>query len=141
MIVTTSIAYVVTLVVFVLIDLIWLTFVGGPMYRQALGDVLAPSVRMAPALAFYLIYPLGLVVFAVHPALNSGHVLTALLLGALYGFFTYVTYDLTNLATLRNWTIAVTMIDIAWGCALGGATAALTVVVTPAIQAALGGSA
>jgi uncharacterized membrane protein len=124
------IAYLVTALLFVGVDLIWLTWVGGPVYRQALGDLLLPSVRSQPALAFYLIYPLGLVMFAVHPGLHGGSVLGALLAGALFGFFTYATYDLTNFATLRNWNLTVTLMDIGWGCVLGAATAAAAVAIS-----------
>ncbi len=135
------IAYIVTLLIFVGIDLIWLTWVGGPVYRSMLADVLLPSVRMGPALAFYLIYPVGLVVYAVQPALNGGTVASALVAGALYGFFTYATYDLTNFATLRTWTLAVTLMDIGWGVVLGAVSAALATVLASAIASALGLSA
>ena len=124
-----AIAYLVTLLLFVGVDLVWLTWVGGPVYRQALGDLLLPAVRIQPALAFYLIYPLGLVMFAVHPGVNGGSIVGAMLAGALYGFFTYSTYDLTNFATLRNWNLAVTFMDIGWGCVLGAASAALAVAI------------
>ena len=123
------ISYIIALIIFVAVDIVWLTWIGGPLYRQILGDILAPSVRIGPALAFYLIYPLGLVLFAVQAGLANGQVLQAAMLGALYGFFTYVTYDLTNFATLRGWTLGVTLLDIAWGCVLGALTAAITVAV------------
>jgi len=141
MMLLTAMAYLVTLLIFVGIDLVWLTFVGGPVYREALGDLLLPSVRMQPALAFYLIYPLGLTMFAVHPGLTGGTIANAMLAGALYGFFTCATYDLTNHATLRNWTMAVTAMDIGWGCVLGAITAAAALAITPAIASALGLSA
>jgi uncharacterized membrane protein len=132
-----AVAYLVTLLLFVGIDLVWLTWVGGPIYRQFLGDMLLPGVRIPPALAFYLIYPLGLVMFAVHPGLNGGSILGALLAGALFGFFTYATYDLTNFATLRNWNLVVTVMDIGWGCLLGAATAAGSVALTGALGSLL----
>lgn len=138
MIVTSAIAYGVTLLVFVALDMVWLTWVGGPLYRQVLSDILTPNVRLEPALLFYLIYPLGLMVFAVHPAINGGTVLTALLMGALFGFFTYVTYDLTNFATLKSWTLGVTLMDIAWGCFLGGAAAAAAASAGPSIASWVG---
>ncbi len=132
-----AIAYLVTLLVFVGVDLIWLTWVGGPVYRDALGDLLLPTVRMQPALAFYLIYPLGLTMFAVHSGLHGTGMAGAAVAGALFGFFTYATYDLTNFATLRHWTLAVTLMDIGWGCVLGAVTAA-AVSITGAISTLLG---
>ena len=140
MIVTSAIAYAVTMLVFVMLDMVWLTWIGGPLYRQVLGDILIPGVRLQPAVLFYLLYPLGLLVFAVHPALNGGSVLTALMFGVLFGFFTYATYDLTNFATLRNWTVTVTLIDVAWGCVLGGTSAAVGALISPIILGWLGNS-
>ena len=80
---------------------------------------------LPPAIAFYLIYPIGIVMFAILPGLKSESMSTASLYGALFGFFSYATYDLTNQATLRNWTFELTLIDMAWGTALaaGAATA------------------
>ena len=141
MIVTSAIAYAVTLLVFVALDMVWLSWVGGPIYRQVLADILTPNVRLEPALLFYLIYPLGLMVFAVHPAINGGTVLSALLMGALFGFFTYVTYDLTNFATLKSWTLGVTLMDIAWGSFLGAISAATAARFGPSIASWFGAGA
>ena len=118
------IGYVITLVTFVAIDLIWLGIMAPRFYKPTLGDIGLASVNLPPAIAFYLLYPLGLVIFAVEPALRSGTAGTALLYGALFGFFTYATYDLTSQATLRNWTSSLSVVDIAWGTMLG-ATASL----------------
>jgi uncharacterized membrane protein len=131
-------AYLATLLIFVGVDLIWLTWVGGPMYRSLLGDALLPSVRMLPALAFYLIYPLGLTAYAVYPALTGGNVLGALIAGALFGFFTYATYDLTNYATLRSWSLAVTAMDIAWGVVLGALASVAALSLTTTVATLLG---
>jgi uncharacterized membrane protein len=131
-------AYLATLLIFVGVDLIWLTWVGGPMYRSLLGDALLPSVRMMPALAFYLIYPLGLTAYAVYPALTGGNVLGALIAGALFGFFTYATYDLTNYATLRSWSLAVTAMDIAWGVVLGALASVAALSLTTTVATLLG---
>lgn len=108
-------AYVAAVLLFAGIDLLWLTTMGAALYRSVLGDILLPTVRVPPALAFYLLYPLGIVVFGVMPGLRAGSAGTALLFGALFGLFTYATYDLTNFATLRNWTLKITLIDIAYG--------------------------
>lgn len=118
------IGYVITLMTFVAIDLTWLGIMAPRFYKPTLGDIGLASVNLPPAIAFYLLYPLGLVIFAVEPALRSGTAGTALLYGALFGFFTYATYDLTNQATLRNWTSSLSAVDIAWGTVLG-ATASL----------------
>ncbi len=134
MVLLNAIAYLATLIAFVGIDLVWLTWVGGPAYREMLGDLLLPTVRMQPAVAFYLLYPLGLTIYAVHPGLNGASITSTLLAGALFGFFTYATYDLTNFATLRQWTLAVTLMDIGWGCVLGAVSAAVAVALTSAIS-------
>lgn len=111
--------YVITLMTFVAIDLTWLGIMAPRLYKPTLGDIGLASVNLPPAIAFYLLYPLGLVIFAVEPALRWGTGETALLYGALFGFFTYATYDLTNQATLRNWTSSLSVVDIAWGTVLG----------------------
>jgi len=132
------VAYVVTLAIFAAIDITWLMTMGGQLYKQTLGDILAPQIRMAPAVAFYLLYPLGLVIFGVMPGLKSGSMATALLYGGLFGFFAYATYELTNFATLRNWTLGITLIDTAYGAAASALAAALAVMLTPALLAMLG---
>jgi uncharacterized membrane protein len=114
-----AIGYVAALAAFVIADMVWLGTMVSRIYRPALGDMLAAAVNFPPALVFYLIYPIGLVIFAVLPGLKSGSVIHAVTYGALFGFFTYATYDLSNYATLRNWTLQVTVIDIAWGTILG----------------------
>lgn len=108
-------AYVAALLAFAAIDMTWLTTMGAALYRSTLGDILLSTVRIPPAIAFYLLYPLGIVIFAVAPALRSGSATTALIFGALFGLFTYATYDLTNFATLRNWTLKITVIDMIYG--------------------------
>lgn len=119
------VAYIAALVIFGVIDILWLTFVGPKLFRDTLGDVLAQDVRMAPAIAFYLLYPLGVVFFAIAPALRDASVMTALINGAMFGLMTYATYDLTNYATVRNWTLNLTIIDLSYGAALTAATALL----------------
>lgn len=111
-------AYLATLVTFVALDMAWLSTMGSRLYRPTLGDILLPGVNLAPAIAFYLLYPVGLVIFAALPALKSGVMTNAFVYGALFGFFTYATYDLTNQVTLRNWTLQLTLVDCAWGCVL-----------------------
>lgn len=105
-------AYAIALVLFFALDGIWLMTMGAALYRATLGDILLPTVRIEPAIAFYLMFPLGIVVFAVAPALRAGSPLPALFYGALFGLLAYATYDLTNHATLKNWTLKITAIDI-----------------------------
>jgi len=116
-------SYLTILAVFLLADMAWLGAMSPRLYRPTLGDIALSSVNLPPAIAFYALYPLGLLIFAILPALKSGNINTALLNGALFGFFTYATYDLTNQATLRNWTIQLTLIDVAWGSVLAAAAA------------------
>jgi uncharacterized membrane protein len=118
--------YITTLILFLFVDMIWLGTMTERFYRPILGDILVDDVRMAPAIAFYFLYPVGLMIFAVLPALKSGNLINALLLGVLFGLFTYGTYDLTNQATVRNWTTGLTLVDMAWGGVLGGLTSAGT---------------
>ena len=127
------IGYVVTLVTFVAIDLTWLGIMAPRFYKPILGDIGLAGANLPPAIAFYLLYPLGLMIFAVEPALRSGTGGTALLYGALFGFFTYATYDLTNQATLRNWTSSLSVVDIAWGTVLGGTSSVVTFAVVSKI--------
>lgn len=116
--------YFVSLVTFVVIDLIWLSLMAPRFYRPILGDIAVSGFNLAPAIVFYALYPVGLVIFAIMPALKTGSAGMALLYGALFGFFTYATYDLTNQATLRNWTTSLTVVDVAWGTLLGAVAAA-----------------
>jgi uncharacterized membrane protein len=110
-----AVAYVAVLIVFGAIDAAWLSTMGPLLYRPALGDILAQSLRIAPAIAFYLVYPIGVVVFAVLPALRAQTPFTAASLALLFGALAYATYDLTNYATLRNWTLQITVLDIGYG--------------------------
>jgi uncharacterized membrane protein len=111
-------AYVAALAFFAVIDTLWLGIVARGFYRAELGDLLAPQVRLGPAILFYIVYVAGIIVFAVAPAIRAESLLTALVMGGLFGFFAYATYDLTNLATLRDWPLRMSVVDIAWGTAL-----------------------
>lgn len=108
------IAYLVAALVFGALDALWLGWAGPNLYRPALGDLLAPSFRLAPAGIFYLAYLAGMVWFAIRPGLASG-VGAAALNGALLGALCYATYDFTNQATLARWPTYVTVIDVCWG--------------------------
>lgn len=108
-------AYVATGAVFGVLDALWLRWAGPNLYRPALGELLAGSFRLAPAIVFYLLYIAAIVWFAVRAGHAHGGVGTAMLNGALLGAICYATYDLTNQATMKVWPVHVTLIDIAWG--------------------------
>ena len=116
------IPYVATLAAFIVIDLVWLGLIAKAFYRRELGGLMANPINLPAAVVFYLIFPIGLVIFAVHPALGS--ITRAGQLGAMFGFFAYATYDLTNLATLKNWSTKLALVDMAWGTVLGSVCAA-----------------
>ncbi|WP_422062114.1 DUF2177 family protein [Sphingopyxis sp.] len=108
-------AYGATAIFFGALDAVWLTKVGPKLYRPEIGSLLMDGWRPAPALIFYALYILGIQIFAVAPALAAGKWQVAAQWGALFGFFCYMTYDLTNQATMRVWSTKVTVADIAWG--------------------------
>ena len=113
--------YLLTVPVFFLIDILWLGWLGRGFYKKQIGFILSDQVNWPAAVAFYLVYIAGILIFAVVPALEKGLVSKAVLWGALFGFFTYATYDLTNMATIRGWPVAMVIVDILWGtllCAL-----------------------
>jgi uncharacterized membrane protein len=111
-------AYAACLAATVALDLLWLGKMGAILYRPALGELLADNFRPAPAIAFYLLYAFGVVFFVVAPALESKSWAEAAFKGALFGLVGYGVYDLTNQATLKNWPVAVTLADMAWGAFL-----------------------
>jgi len=121
--------YVIALTVFFLIDMVWLGAVAKSFYRRHLGPMLSPKVNWAAAILFYLLFIVGLLVFVIKPALLGGRPFQAFLLGALFGLISYATYDLTNLATLKDWPLTVTIVDLIWGSVLGGAVSSITVLV------------
>jgi uncharacterized membrane protein len=118
--------YGIAFVFFLVIDLIWLSLIAKNLYQRQIGHLMSDSVNWAAAIIFYLLFIVGLVYFAILPAVNDGEWLRALALGAFFGFITYATYDLTNLATLKDWPIQITLIDLAWGTFLGASISTLT---------------
>ena len=114
--------YLLTVPVFFLIDMLWLGVVAKDFYQVKLASFLGP-VNWTAAIIFYLIFIVGIIIFAVAPALESNSLTKALVLGALFGFFTYATYDFTNLATLKDWPILVVVVDVIWGAVLSGSVA------------------
>lgn len=118
--------YCISVPLFLVIDLVWLGFIAKGFYRRQLGHLMG-EINWPAALAFYAIFLLGLTFFAMYPATTNGSLGMAILWGALYGFFTYMTYDLTNLATLRNWPVPIVIVDIIWGTVLGLSVSVATV--------------
>ncbi len=125
--------YIATGIAFAIIDSVWLRNMYTRLYQPEIGEVLMKGLRWGPAVAFYLLYILGIIVFAFTPALASGKWQTALVNGALLGFFCYMTYDLTNYATLKVWSLKVTILDMIWGTVLTGLAAAAGYGITTAI--------
>ena len=121
---TYLVGYAASLVAFGIIDAIWLSTMAGILYRPTLGAILLDRLRWTPALIFYFGFPLGIVHFAVVPALATGQLWQAAVNGALFGLFAYATYDLTNHATLRVWTLKLTLADMAYGTVATGIAAA-----------------
>ncbi|WP_419906308.1 DUF2177 family protein [Hoeflea sp.] len=117
-------AYLVTAVVFFIIDYLWLAYIAGGFYRTQLGAYMLDQPRLGVAAVFYILYVAGIVVFAVLPALKEQSIVTAVLLGALLGLVAYGTYDVTNYATLRDWPLTVLVVDLSWGIALTAAASA-----------------
>jgi uncharacterized membrane protein len=116
-------AYLATVAVFLTVDLLWLGKFAKTFYRERLAGLLLDRFRFGVAGLFYSLYVIGIVLFAVAPALDAQRWTDALLLGSLFGFFAYGTYDMTNLATLKGWPISITIVDIAWGTFLTGMSA------------------
>jgi len=118
------IPYVVALLTLVAADFVWLGFIAKGFVQRELGPLLLPQPNWTAAAIFYLLYPVALLVFAV-PQVHAGGIGRAVLYGALFGFFAYATYDLTNLATLKSWSVAFAAADIVWGTLLSGAASGL----------------
>jgi uncharacterized membrane protein len=130
MIMKTATAFIATGLGFAAIDSIWLITMSTRLYKPEIGELMAENFRLGPAIVFYLLYIAGILVFAVQPALASGKWQTALVQGALFGFFCYMTYDMTNYATLKVWSLKVTVLDLMWGTFLTGSAATVGMLVT-----------
>ncbi len=118
--------YFIALPVFFAVDMTWLGFVAKNFYRGQIGFLMKSNINWTAAIAFYLLFIVGLVVFVISPALEKSSWMHALLFGALFGLITYATYDLTNLATLKDWPLLVTMVDLAWGAVLAASVSTAT---------------
>ena len=110
--------YLIALIIFVIIDGIWLGFIAKDLYRKELGHLLASNPNWTSAVIFYLLFLVGLVYFVINPGIEKESIMTVVISGALFGLLTYATYDLTNLATLKEWPLKITIIDLIWGTSL-----------------------
>lgn len=126
-------AYIFTAIAFFAIDFLWLGTIARNFYFSRMAHLLAGKVNYLAAAGFYAVYIVGLIIFAVAPALRDEAWQTAALYGALFGFFCYATYDMTNQATLKSWPVAVTVVDIGWGTLLSGSAATFGYVATRAL--------
>lgn len=121
--ITYVVAYIATAVVFLGLDALWLGVVAQTAYRRWIGHLMADDINMMAAFWFYLAYVIGLLIFAVAPAFRDGAWTTAMIYGALFGFFAYGTYEMSNFATLRDWPIRMVVVDLAWGTILSAVAA------------------
>jgi uncharacterized membrane protein len=117
--------YLTALPIFFIVDMVWLALIAQKFYAKYIGFLMGP-VNWIAALIFYFLFVAGLVIFVIQPAVLQKSLSQALLMGAFFGLVTYATYDLTNLATLKNWPLIVTIVDLAWGTFLGAAVSGLT---------------
>jgi uncharacterized membrane protein len=118
--------YLIALGVFLVIDLVWLSVIAKSLYARYLGYLMAPKPNLLAAFVFYALFILGLLFFVINPALRQESWQVALFTGMFFGLVTYATYDLTNLATIRDWPILITIIDLIWGTTVSGITATLS---------------
>lgn len=124
------VSYIAALIVFGAVDAVWLSAMAARLYRPTLGPVLLDQLRKVPALIFYVAYPIGLVFFAVMPAIAADSIVVASFNGGLFGLLAYATYDLTNMATLRRWTWTLALTDMAYGTVVAALTSGASFYVT-----------
>jgi uncharacterized membrane protein len=116
----------IALPVFFVIDMAWLVLVAKKFYQQQIGFLMKPDINWLAAIIFYLLFIAGLVLFVISPAVEKHSWVHALIFGALFGLISYATYDLTNLATLKDWPVIVTVVDLIWGTVLASAISVIT---------------
>jgi uncharacterized membrane protein len=126
--------YAIALVIFLAIDAVWLSSIGKSFYVNEIGGLLLDRPRFGTAFLFYLMFIAGLVVFVLKSAVANNSLSEAILLGACFGFVCYATYDLTNLATLKGYTLRIALIDMAWGSFLSASVASLTLLAARALK-------
>ena len=118
--------FLIALPVFFVIDMVWLVLVAKKFYQEQIGFLMKPDINWFAAIIFYFLFIAGLVVFVISPAVLKHSWVHALLFGALFGLITYATYDLTNLATLKDWPLLVTVVDLIWGTVLASSISLIT---------------
>jgi uncharacterized membrane protein len=121
--------FLIALPVFFAIDLVWLGLIAKKFYNQHLGFLMRPDVGWFAAIVFYLLFISGLVTFVITPAVEKHSLMNAVLFGAFFGLVTYSTYDLTNLATLKDWPLLVTVVDLVWGMVLSASVSFVTYII------------
>jgi len=121
--------YIIAFPVFFAIDMIWLGFVAKNFYRNQIGFLMKDTIGWTAAVIFYALFIVGLVIFVITPAVEKGSWVHALVFGALFGLISYATYDLTNLATLKNWPLLVTVVDLVWGAVIAGTVSFVTYII------------
>jgi uncharacterized membrane protein len=118
--------FLIALPVFFVIDMVWLVLVAKKFYQGQIGFLMKPDINWFAAIIFYLLFIAGLVIFVISPAVEKHSWVHALVFGALFGLITYATYDLTNLATLKDWPLLVTVVDLIWGTVLAASISSIT---------------
>ncbi len=118
--------YLVTVPIFFIIDLAWLGVIAKDVYRKYMGHLMLATPNWTAAIIFYLLFIVGLIIFVINPALKSGSWQYALLYGVLFGFFTYMTFDMTSLAVMKDWSWQIVIIDIIWGMVLSGSVSIIS---------------
>ena len=118
--------YLTALSAFLILDGIWLGFIAKSFYAKQIGFLFKSDINWIAALLFYVLFIGALILFVIHPAIEKNSITHALLFGALFGFITYATYDLTNLATLKDWPVVVTIVDLIWGSCVTAAVSSIT---------------
>jgi len=121
--------YVIAFIAFLVIDAIWLLFISKNLYQSEIGHLMAEKPKLIAAAIFYLIFLVGLVYFVINPGIVNKDLSKLLFSAALFGLITYATYDLTNLATLKDWPLKITVIDLMWGTTLSTAVSYITYII------------
>ena len=126
--------YAVSVPVFFAVDMIWLSVIAKGFYRKALEPLLTPNINWTAAIIFYFLFLAGILIFAILPGMEKRSLGHTVLMAALFGFIAYATYDLTNLATLRDWPLMLSIVDMLWGSFLSASTAAITYLIMSRIS-------
>ena len=118
--------YIVSVPVFFIVDMIWLGVIAKGFYRKALEPLMTPDINWVAAIIFYLLFLVGVLIFALLPGMERRSLVYTIAMAALFGFIAYATYDLTNLATIRDWPLMLSIVDMVWGSFLSASTATIT---------------